>query len=105
MGAGCKGDPTRIVFGDIGTSKDDGLSRDTRRRLKLLGITSGILIVYSTEQSGEGKAELLPLPEEEFQKGSVGDLGVMANFRVRILPVLGTMPAIFGSSPLWPSVN
>ncbi|EGR46807.1 uncharacterized protein TRIREDRAFT_65672 [Trichoderma reesei QM6a] len=96
MGAGCKGDPTKIVIGDIGTSKDDGLSRATRRRLKLLGITSGIPVVYSTEQSGEGKAELLPLPEEEFQKGSVGDLGVMANFRVRILPVLGTMPAIFG---------
>ncbi|KAH6605270.1 hypothetical protein Trco_006977 [Trichoderma cornu-damae] len=96
MGAGCKGDPTKIVIGDIGTSKDDGLSRATRRRLKLLGITSGIPVVYSTEQSGEGKAELLPLPEEEFQKGSVGDLGVMPNFRVRILPVLGTMPAIFG---------
>ncbi|KAM0245485.1 hypothetical protein ACHAQJ_010545 [Trichoderma viride] len=96
MGAGCKGDPTKIVIGDIGTSKDDGLSRATRRRLKLLGVTSGIPVVYSTEQSGEGKAELLPLPEEEFQKGSVGDLGVMPNFRVRILPVLGTMPAIFG---------
>ncbi|PNY22893.1 tRNA threonylcarbamoyladenosine dehydratase 2 [Tolypocladium capitatum] len=96
MGAGCKSDPTRIVVGDIGASKDDGLSRATRRRLKLQGITSGIPVVYSTEQAGEGKAELLPLPEEEFQKGSVGDLGAMANFRVRILPVLGTMPAVFG---------
>lgn len=96
MGAGCKSDPTRIVIGDVGTSQDDRLSRATRRRLKLLGITSGIPAVYSTEKSGEGKAELLPLPEDEFQKGSVGDLGVMPNFRVRILPVLGTMPAIFG---------
>ncbi|KAG6033309.1 hypothetical protein E4U41_006943 [Claviceps citrina] len=96
MGAGCKSDPTRIVVGDIGASRDDGLSRATRRRLKLLGITSGIPVVYSTEQSGEGKAELLPLPEDEFQKGAVGDLGVMPNFRVRILPVLGTMPAVFG---------
>lgn len=96
MGAGCKSDPTRIVVGDIGASRDDGLSRATRRRLKLLGITSGIPAVYSTEQSGQGKAELLPLPDEEFEKGSVGDLGVMPNFRVRILPVLGTMPAIFG---------
>lgn len=96
MGAGCKSDPTRIAVGDIGTSKDDRLSRATRRRLKLLGITSGIPVVYSTEQAGEGKAELLPLADEELQKGSVGELGVMANFRVRILPVLGTMPAIFG---------
>ncbi|KJZ75206.1 hypothetical protein HIM_05400 [Hirsutella minnesotensis 3608] len=96
MGAGCKSDPTKITVGDIGNSRDDRLSRATRRRLKLLGITSGIPVIYSTEQSGEGKAELLPLPEEEFEKGSVGDLGVMPNFRVRILPVLGTMPAIFG---------
>lgn len=96
MGAGCKSDPTRIIVGDIGTSTDDGLSRATRRRLKLKGVTSGIPVVYSTEKTGEGKAELLPLAEEEFKKGSVGDLGPMANFRVRILPVLGTMPAIFG---------
>ncbi|KAI1506030.1 hypothetical protein F5X99DRAFT_177872 [Biscogniauxia marginata] len=96
MGAGCKSDPTRIVVGDIGTSTDDGLSRSTRRRLKLLGITKGIPTVYSTEKTGEGKAELLPLPEEEFHKGQVGDLGVLPDFRVRILPVLGTMPAVFG---------
>ncbi|GAP87148.2 putative molybdopterin biosynthesis protein moeb protein [Rosellinia necatrix] len=96
MGAGCKGDPTRIVVGDIGTSTSDGLSRATRRRLKLMGITKGIPTVYSTETSGEGKAELLPLPEEEFRKGQVGDLGVLPDFRVRILPVLGTMPAVFG---------
>ena len=96
MGAGCKSDPTRIVVGDIGSSTDDGLSRATRRRLKLQGVTSGIPVVYSTEQTGEGKATLLPLPEEEFHKGKVGDLGVLPDFRVRILPVLGTMPAVFG---------
>ncbi|KAI1864680.1 hypothetical protein JX265_008404 [Neoarthrinium moseri] len=96
MGAGCKSDPTRIIVGDIGSSTDDGLSRATRRRLKLLGITKGIPTVFSTEKTGEGKAELLPLPEEEFQKGSIGDLGVLPDFRVRILPVLGTMPAVFG---------
>lgn len=96
MGAGCKSDPTRIVVGDIGTSTEDGLSRATRRRLKLKGVTSGIPVVYSTEKEGEGKAKLLPLPDEEFQKGKVGDLGVLPDFRVRILPVLGTMPAVFG---------
>ncbi|KAK8104029.1 uncharacterized protein PG998_011062 [Apiospora kogelbergensis] len=96
MGAGCKSDPTRITVGDIGTSTDDRLSRATRRRLKLLGVTSGIPTVFSTEKTGDGKAELLPLPENELQKGAVGDLGVMPDFRVRILPVLGTMPAVFG---------
>ena len=96
MGAGTKSDPTRVMVGDIGASFEDGLSRATRRRLKLLGVNSGIPVVYSTEKMGAGKAALLPLAEEEFQKGSVGDLGVLPEFRVRILPVLGTMPAVFG---------
>lgn len=96
MGAGCKSDPTRIIVGDISATIDDGLSRATRRRLKLQGVTSGITSVFSVEKSGNGKAELLPLPDEEFEKGTVGDLAAMPNFRVRILPVLGTMPAVFG---------
>ncbi|CZR63751.1 related to E.coli molybdopterin-converting factor chlN [Phialocephala subalpina] len=96
MGAGCKSDPTRIFVGDISASTDDPLSRSTRRRLRALGVASGIPVVYSTEKPGPGKAQLLPLPEEEFKKGSVGDLGVLPDFRVRILPVLGTMPAVFG---------
>lgn len=96
MGAGCKSDPTRIMVGDIAVGTDDRLSRATRRRLKLLGITKGIPTVFSTEKTGDGKAELLPLPEDEVAKGKVGDLGVLPEFRVRILPVLGTMPAVFG---------
>jgi tRNA A37 threonylcarbamoyladenosine dehydratase len=96
MGAGCKSDPTRIFVGDISTSTDDPLSRSTRRRLRALGVASGVTVVYSTEKPGKGKAELLPLPEEEFQKGRVGELAPMQDFRVRILPVLGTMPAVFG---------
>ncbi|WYZ39404.1 hypothetical protein EsH8_III_001318 [Colletotrichum jinshuiense] len=96
MGAGAKGDPTRVNVGDIGASTDDGLSRATRRKLKLLGVTGGIPVVYSTEVAGEGKAALLPLSDEEFKKGTVSDLSVLPSFRVRILPVLGTMPAVFG---------
>lgn len=96
MGAGAKSDPTRIMVSDISTSTDDGLSRATRRKLKLQGVLGGIPVVYSTERAEDGKAALLPLPEEEFGKGKVGDLGVLPSFRVRILPVLGTMPAVFG---------
>lgn len=50
--------------------------------------------VYSTEVPSEVK--LLPLPEDEFKKGSVKELGAFDDFRVRILPVLGPLPAIFG---------
>ncbi|KAF2735939.1 hypothetical protein EJ04DRAFT_551630 [Polyplosphaeria fusca] len=96
MGAGCKSDPTKIFIGDISGSTDDPLSKSTRRRLRLLGVKEGVPVVYSTEKPGPGKAELMPLPEEEFAKGSVGELGVLPDFRVRILPVLGTMPAMFG---------
>jgi tRNA A37 threonylcarbamoyladenosine dehydratase len=96
MGAGCKSDPTRIFIGDISASTDDPLSKSTRRKLRLLGVNDGIPVVFSTERPGPGKAELQPLKEEEVAKGNVGELGVLADFRVRILPVLGTMPAIFG---------
>jgi hypothetical protein len=64
--------------------------------LRLMGVNDGIPVVFSTERPGPGKAELQPLAEGEFAKGNVGELGVLADFRVRILPVLGTMPAIFG---------
>lgn len=96
MGAGCKSDPTRVVVGDISNSTDDPLCRSTRRRLKAKGVSSGVAAVFSTEKPGPGKASLLPLPEEEFAKGKVGELSVLPDFRSRILPVLGTMPAVFG---------
>lgn len=98
MGAGCKSDPSKICVGDISTSVEDPLSKSTRRRLRAVGITEGVPVVFSTEKPGPGKAQLLPLPEEEFQKGKVGELGVLPDFRVRILPVLGTMPALFGQA-------
>ena len=96
MGAGCKSDPTRVHVGDISATIEDPLSRATRRRLRLEGVASGIPCVFSTEKPGPGKAQLLPLPDEEFQKGDVGELGILPDFRIRILPVLGTMPAVFG---------
>ena len=94
MGAGTKCDPTRIQIADISNTVYDSLARSVRRRLRLLGVTSGIPVVYSTEVPGEVK--LLPLAEEEFAKGSVKELGAFDDFRVRILPVLGPLPAIFG---------
>jgi tRNA A37 threonylcarbamoyladenosine dehydratase len=96
MGAGAKSDPTRIFIGDISATTDDPLSKSTRVRLRQLGVSEGIPVVFSSEKWSPGKAELLPLPEDEFVKGNVGELGVLQNFRVRIMPVLGTMPAIFG---------
>ncbi len=103
MGAGCKSDPTRLFIGDISASLEDPLARATRRRLRALGAERGIAVVYSSEKrdagagNGDGKkAQLLPLPEAERARGRVGELSVLPDFRVRIVPVLGTMPALFG---------
>lgn len=94
MGAGTKSDPTRIQISDISYTVYDPLARSVRRRLRLKGISSGIPVVYSTESPGDVK--LLPLSEEEFKKGNVKELGAIDNFRVRIVPVLGPLPSIFG---------
>ncbi|KAG9308348.1 hypothetical protein JVU11DRAFT_12114 [Chiua virens] len=94
MGAGAKCDPTRVQISDISYTIYDPLARSVRRRLRLQGVSSGIPVVYSTEVPGDVK--LLPLPEEEFQKGDVKELGVFDDFRVRILPVLGPLPSLFG---------
>ena len=93
MGAGAKCDPTRIQISDISYTIYDPLARSVRRRLRLQGVSSGIPVVYSTEVPGDVK--LLPLPEDEFQKGDVKELGVFDDFRVRILPVLGMLYFFF----------
>lgn len=99
MGAGCKGDPTRVHIGDISTSQEDPLARSVRRRLRAEHhISTGVPVIFSSEKPSPGKASLLPLPEDEYARGQVGDLGVLPDFRVRILPVLGTMPAFFGTA-------
>lgn len=96
MGAACKSDATRINIGDISVSDEDALARSVRRRLKKLGISNGITTVFSAEKPDPRKASLLPLAEEEFERGKVDELSALQNFRVRILPVLGTMPGMFG---------
>lgn len=96
MGAATKSDPTRINVGDLSTTEEDPLARTVRRRLKQRGITKGITVVFSAEKPDPRKASLLPLPEDEFQKGKVDELSALKDFRVRILPVLGTMPGVFG---------
>jgi len=90
MGSGCKSDPTRVQVGDISETIEDPLSRSTRRGLRAKGIEKGIQVVFSSEKPGKNGAKLLPLSEEEFEKGNVDELSALPNFRVRILPVVGT---------------
>ena len=96
MGAACKSDATRINIGDISVSDEDPLARVVRRSLKKIGINKGITTIFSAEKPDPRKANLLPLDDAEFEKGKVEELSALQNFRVRILPVLGTMPGMFG---------
>ncbi|EDO19508.1 hypothetical protein Kpol_1018p37 [Vanderwaltozyma polyspora DSM 70294] len=95
-GASTKSDPTRMNVADITVTEEDPLARSVRRRLKKRGINTGIPVVFSAEKPDPRKAKLLPLPDNEYEKGKVDELSVLKDFRVRILPVLGTMPGIFG---------
>lgn len=95
-GAACKSDPTRINIADILKTEEDPLARSVRIRLTKKGIIDNIPVVFSAEKPDPRKAKLLPLEEAEIEKGDVDQLAAIKNFRVRILPVLGTMPGMFG---------
>ncbi|KAK9812030.1 hypothetical protein WJX73_010219 [Symbiochloris irregularis] len=89
--AGAKADPSRVRIADISECGSDPLARTVRRGLrKLHGIFSGIQVVLSTERP---RCTLRPVEELE---GNPLDYQVIPNFRVRPIPVLGTIPAIFG---------
>ncbi|KAJ6936010.1 hypothetical protein NC652_010908 [Populus alba x Populus x berolinensis] len=93
-GAGARADPTRIRVADLRESTNDPLSRAVRYRLrKDHGIEGGIPVVFSLEKP---KAKLLPFKGPSGEEENPSDYQVVPGFRVRIIPVLGTIPAIFG---------
>ncbi|KAK6927812.1 THIF-type NAD/FAD binding fold [Dillenia turbinata] len=94
MGAGARADPTRIRVADLRESTNDPLSRAVRHRLrKDYGIEGGIPVVFSLEKP---KAKLLPFKGPNGVEDNPSDYQLVPGFRVRIIPVLGTIPAIFG---------
>ncbi|XP_022883460.1 tRNA threonylcarbamoyladenosine dehydratase 2, partial [Olea europaea var. sylvestris] len=93
-GAGARADPTRIRVADLRESINDPLSRAVRHRLKKdYGIEGGIPVVFSLEKP---KAKLLPFKGPTGEEENPSDYQIVPGFRVRIIPVLGTIPAIFG---------
>eukprot|EP00904_Undaria_pinnatifida_P007541 jgi/Undpi1/3917/HiC_scaffold_16.g07285.m1 len=95
MGAGLKSDPTRLHIAKLADCSKDRLAMRLRAQLKKAhGVDAGTVeCVYSSE---EQVVEMLPLSKE--QKKNPEEFGVVDNFRVRVLPVLGTTPAIFGQT-------
>ncbi|XP_075664984.1 tRNA threonylcarbamoyladenosine dehydratase isoform X1 [Castanea sativa] len=93
-GAGARTDPTRIRVADLKESTNDPLSRAVRHRLRRdHGIDGGIPVVFSLEKP---KAKLLPFKGPSGEEENPSDYQIVPGFRVRIIPVLGTVPAIFG---------
>ncbi|XP_073040741.1 tRNA threonylcarbamoyladenosine dehydratase isoform X1 [Primulina eburnea] len=96
-GAGARADPTRIRVADLKESINDPLSRTVKsykHRLKRdYGIEGGISVVFSLEKP---KAKLLPFKGPSGEAENPSDYQIVPGFRVRIIPVLGTIPAIFG---------
>ncbi|CBJ33328.1 conserved unknown protein [Ectocarpus siliculosus] len=95
MGAGLKSDPTRLHIAKLADCCKDRLAMRLRAQLKKAHSLDPDTVecVYSSE---EQVTEMLPLSKE--QEKNPGDFGVVDNFRVRVLPVLGTTPAIFGQT-------
>ena len=121
MGAGGKADPTRIHISDLRSASKDPLATSTKQKLRMLGkkeakeagvkITNGsgvanggwlscidddtkLSVVFSSEKV---VAKLAPITDEQKKEG-LENFGAMDNMRVRVLPVLGTMPAIMGQT-------
>lgn len=62
-----------------------------RIKLKSMGIKKGIEFLFSNEEAERSLCDL-----NEDQEKSPEEYRPLDNMRVRIVPVLGTMPSIFG---------
>jgi len=107
MGAGGKSDVTRLHISNLRTASRDPLASKLRQKLKkmlkkvelvkdesFLDDMDQIAVVYSSEKT---VVKLADFTEEQKAEG-VHKYGAVDNMRVRVLPVLGTMPAIMGQS-------
>lgn len=79
MGAGGRIDPTRVCYQDVWETREDGLARAVRQRLKKLGLRHPLNVVASTETP---RASAVMELNERNKRSSYG--------------TLATIPALFG---------
>lgn len=79
MGAGGRTDPTKIGYFDISETREDGLARAVRQRMKKMGLRRSLKVVASTEAPHRNAVIEL---EEKNKRSSFG--------------TIITIPAIFG---------
>ena len=94
MYAGGKADPTRLRISALSDCTHDPLASKIKWKLKKHNVMpEQVMSVFSVEQP---IMELLPLEDE--QKNAPQDYGVVDYLRLRVIPVLGTSPSIFGQA-------
>lgn len=79
MGAGGRLDPSKVGYFDISETRDDGLARVVRQRLRKAGIRRGLTVVASTERPERHSVISL---DERNKRSSFG--------------TIATIPAMFG---------
>jgi tRNA A37 threonylcarbamoyladenosine dehydratase len=107
MGAGGKSDMTRLHISDLRTASRDPLASKLRQVLKrtlkndesvkdqsYLSDVDKVAVMYSSEKV---VCKLADFTEKQKEEG-VHKFGAVDNMRIRVIPVLGTMPAIMGQS-------
>lgn len=119
MGAGGKADFTRLHWSDLRTASKDPLATKLRQTLKSMYSREGktesttiarsrngrsdddyldnmdrLSVLYSSEKT---VVKLADFTEEQKQSG-YHQYGSVDGMRIRVVPVLGTMPAIFGQA-------
>ena len=75
MGAGAKMDPSRIRIADISKTTDCALARAVRKRLKGMGISSGLPVVFSTEPANP--QAILEVEDEACKRTTTGTVSYM----------------------------
>lgn len=108
MGAGGKSDFTRLHISDLRTAAKDPLASKLRQTIRrttkknpaipddsYLDDMDQLTIIYSSEKT---VAKLADLTEEQKQQGDKTQFGAVDGMRIRVLPVLGPLPAIMGQA-------
>lgn len=108
MGAGGKSDFTRLHISDLRTAAKDPLASKLRQTMKretnknsaipdesYMDDMDQLTIIYSSEKT---VAKLADLTDEQKEQVDKNQFGAVDGMRIRVLPVLGPLPAIMGQS-------
>lgn len=104
MGAGGKADVTRLHISDLRGAAKDPLATKLRQYLKklippdeddaYLDDMHRLAIIFSSEKTVVGLADFTDAQKDE----GVHQFGAVDGMRIRIIPVLSTMPAVMGQA-------